>query len=117
MNSLALVSIGGVAGTLTRYGLGGIFPNDRTGTLAANIIGAGLAAALLDLMERRGITQLRLLLLPGFCAGMTTFSAVTAQSLEPSEGGMVFLLQNIVFSLFVVVLVIPMARKVIAVRQ
>ena len=46
MNSLALVSIGGVAGTLTRYGLGEIFPNDRTGTLAANIIGAGLAAAL-----------------------------------------------------------------------
>jgi fluoride exporter len=97
MNSLALVSIGGVAGTLTRYGLGEIFPNDRTGTLAANIIGAGLAAALLVLMERRGITQLRLLLLPGFCAGMTTFSAVTAQSLEPSEGGMVFYYKTLSF--------------------
>ena len=117
MNSLVLVSIGGVAGTLTRFGLGEIFLNDRTGTLAANIIGAGLAAALLVLMERRGITQLRLLLLPGFCAGMTTFSAVTAQSLEPSEGGMVFLLQNIVFSLLAIVLIIPIARKVIAVRQ
>jgi len=117
MISLALASIGGVAGTLTRYGLGEIFPIDRTGTLAANIIGAGLAAALLVLMERRGITQLRLLLLPGFCAGMTTFSAVTAQSLEPSEGGMVFLLQNIVFSLLAVVLILPMARMVIPVRQ
>ena len=117
MNALALVSIGGVAGTLMRYGLGEIFPNDRTGTLAANIFGAGLAAALLVWMERRGVTQLRLLLLPGFCAGMTTFSAVTAQSLEPFEGGIVFLLQNIIFSLLAVVLIIPIARKVIAVRQ
>lgn len=117
MNSLVFVSIGGVAGTLTRYGLGEIFPNDRTGTLAANVIGAGLAAALLVLMERRGITQLRLLLLPGFCAGMTTFSAVTAQSLEPREGGMGFLLQNIFFSLFIVILILPFARKVIPVRK
>ncbi len=117
MKSLALVSIGGVAGTLTRYGLGENFPNDRTGTLIANIIGAGLAAALLVWMERRGITQLRLLLLPGFCAGMTTFSAVTAQSLEPIEGGFVFLLQNIIFSLLAVILILPMARKVIPVRK
>ncbi len=117
MNSLSLVSIGGVAGTLTRYGLGEIFPNDRTGTLIANIIGAGLAAALLVWMERRGITQLRLLLLPGFCGGMTTFSAVTAQSLEPIEGGFVFLLQNIIFSLLAVILILPMARKVIPVRK
>jgi len=117
MNSLVLVSFGGVAGTLARYGLGEIFPNDRTGTLTANIIGAGLAAALLVWMEHRGVTQLRLLLLPGFCAGMTTFSAVTAQSLEPLEGGMVFLLQNIIFSLLAVVFILPMARRVIPVRQ
>ena len=85
--------------------------------MIANIIGAGLAAALLVWMERRGITQLRLLLLPGFCAGMTTFSAVTAQSLEPIEGGFVFLLQNIIFSLLAVILILPMARKVIPVRK
>jgi CrcB protein len=117
MNSLALVSIGGVAGTLTRYGLGEIFPNDRIGTLIANIIGAGLAAALLVWMERRGVTQLRLLLLPGFCAGMTTFSAVTAQSLEPIEGGFIFLLQNVIFSLLAVIFILPMARKVIPARK
>lgn len=67
-------------------------------------------------MERRGISQLRLLLLPGFCAGLTTFSAVTAQSLEPQEGGMNFLLQNVLFSLVVVVIILPLARKVIPVR-
>ncbi|MBU3734273.1 MAG: CrcB family protein [Candidatus Planktophila sp.] len=117
MNSLVLVSLGGVAGTLTRYGLGEILPNDRQGTLAANLFGVALAAALLVLMERRGISQLRLLLLPGFCAGLTTFSAVTAQSLEPRDGGIEFLLINVFFSLLIVIIVLPAARKLIPVRS
>jgi len=68
-------------------------------------------------MERRGITELRHLLLPGFCAGLTTFSAVTAQSLEPREGGMLFLVHNLIFSLMIVVIVLPLARRVIPVRK
>jgi CrcB protein len=111
-----LVSVGGIAGTLSRFGLGEVFPNDRAGTLAANLIGVGLAAILLVVMERRGITELRLLLLPGFCAGLTTFSAVTAQSLEPRDGGAIFLLQNLVFSLVIVVVLLPLARKIVPVR-
>lgn len=102
---------------MSRYGLGLVFPEDRSGTLAANIIGVALAALLLVVMERRGITELRLLLLPGFCAGLTTFSAVTAQSLEPREGGIEFLLQNIIFSLVTVIIVLPLARKIIPVRS
>ncbi len=68
-------------------------------------------------MERRGISQLRLLLLPGFCAGLTTFSAVTAQSLEPQEGGFIFLLSNVFLSLLIVIVVLPAARKFIPVRS
>ena len=102
---------------MSRFGLGEIFPNDRQGTLAANIVGVALASALLVLMERRGVTELRLLLLPGFCAGLTTFSAVTAQAREPRAGGMSFLLQNVVFSLVVVIIILPLARKVIPVRS
>ena len=109
--------MGGVAGTLSRFGLGEAFPNDRAGTLAANLIGVALAAILLVVMERRGITELRLLLLPGFCAGLTTFSAVTAQSLEPREGGFAFLLQNVILSLVIVVVLLPLARKVVPVRS
>jgi CrcB protein len=109
--------VGGVAGTLSRFGLGEIFPNDRAGTLAANLIGVALAAILLVVMERRGITEIRLLLLPGFCAGLTTFSAVTAQSLEPREGGLAFLLQNVIFSLVIVVVLLPLARKFVPVRS
>ena len=80
-------------------------------------MGVALASALLVLMERRGVTELRLLLLPGFCAGLTTFSAVTAHSLEPREGGITFLLQNVVFSLIVVIIILPLARKAIPVRS
>ena len=112
-----LVSVGGIAGTLSRFGLGEVFPNDRSGTLAANLIGVGLAAILLVVMERRGITELRLLLMPGFCAGLTTFSAVTAQSLEPRDGGAIFLLQNVFFSLVIVVVLLPLARKLVPVRS
>lgn len=102
---------------MARYGLGEILPNDRVGTLAANLIGVALAAALLVLMERRGVSQLRLLLLPGFCAGLTTFSAVTAQSLEPREGGFEFLLLNVFLSLLLVIIVLPAARRLIPVRS
>ena len=112
-----LVSAGGIAGTLSRFGLGEVFPDDRAGTLAANLIGVALASILLVVMERRGITELRLLLMPGFCAGLTTFSAVTAQSLEPRDGGATFLLQNLVFSLLIVLVFLPLARKVVPVRS
>jgi CrcB protein len=113
---LFLVSIGGVAGTLVRFALGLIIENDRNGTLAANLIGVALASLFLVLMDRRGVTELRHLLLPGFCAGLTTFSAVTAESLEPAEGGLLFLAENVTLSLIIVAIVLPLARKLIPVR-
>ena len=94
-----------------------VIPDDRNGTLAANLIGIALASALLVLMERRGVTELRHLLLPGFCAGMTTFSAVTVQVIEPVSGGALFLAENIFLSLLIVVLVLPLSRKLIPVRK
>jgi CrcB protein len=81
------------------------------------MIGVALACALLVLMERRGSEPLRHLLLPGFCAGLTTFSAVTAQTLEPKAGGVIFLLHNLIFSLMIIVIVLPLARRVIPVRS
>ena len=117
MIPLLLVAFGGVAGTLVRYAIGILIPEDRPGTLAANLIGVALASSLLVLMERRGITQLRLILLPGFCAGMTTFSAVTIHSIEPAEGGFLYLVTTVVLSLLIVVVVLPIARKMIPVRR
>ncbi|ASY25678.1 CrcB protein [Candidatus Planktophila lacus] len=117
MKSLLLVAIGGVAGTLVRFGLSVAIPDDRNGTLAANLLGVALASALLVLMERRGVTELRHLLLPGFCAGMTTFSSVTVQVVEPITGGFLFLIENIVLSLLIVLIVLPVSRKLIPVRR
>lgn len=101
---------------MVRFALGLAIADDRTGTLTANLIGVALAATLLVLMERRGVTELRHLLLPGFCAGLTTFSAVTAESLEPKTGGFAFLLENLLLSLLIVAIVLPLARKLIPVR-
>jgi len=117
MKSLLLVAIGGVAGTLVRFALSLLIPDDRNGTLAANLLGVALASALLVLMERRGITELRHLLLPGFCAGMTTFSAVTVQVVEPASGGALFLAENVFLSLLIVLIVLQLSRKLIPVRK
>jgi len=117
MKSLLLVAIGGVAGTLVRFALSLLIPDDRNGTLAANLLGVALASALLVLMERRGITELRHLLLPGFCAGMTTFSAVTVQVVEPGSGGALFLAENVFLSLLIVLILLPLSRKLIPVRK
>jgi len=67
-------------------------------------------------MQRRGSENLRHFLLPGFCAGLTTFSAVAGLTLEPNEGGQLFLFHNAMFSMVIIVLVLPIARKVIPVR-
>jgi CrcB protein len=48
---------------------------------------------------------------------MTTFSAVTVHSIEPAAGGLVYLATNIILSLLIVVIVLPIARKVIPVRK
>ena len=117
MKAVLLVSAGSIAGSLFRFALGALFPGDGLGTLIANLAGVALASHLLVVMERRGITELRHLLLPGFCAGLTTFSAVTAQSLEPREGGLLFLAENLVASIIIVVIILPLARKVIPVRS
>ena len=76
-----------------------------------------IAAFLLVFMERRGITEIRLLLLPGFCAGLTTFSAVTLHTLEPRAGGFLYLLVNVFLSLLIVAVVLPVSRKYIPVRK
>ena len=67
-------------------------------------------------MERRGITQLRYFLLPGFCGGLSTFSAVTYEAVAPDEAGFSYLLINVVASLIVAYLSLKVARKVVKAR-
>jgi CrcB protein len=68
-------------------------------------------------MERHGSVNLRHFLLPGFCAGLTTFSAMAVYTLEPSNGATMYIATMVIASLAVIAIVIPIARKVIAVRS
>ena len=100
-----------------RFFLGTLLSDKRSATLSANLIGVVLAAFLSVYTQRRGSTNLRLFLLPGFCAGLTTFSAVAALTLEPHQGGKIFLLHNLIFSLMIIVIVLPFARKITPVNK
>ncbi len=62
-------------------------------------------------MERRGITSLRYFLLPGFCGGLGTFSAITYEVVAPGEGGYIYLALNVLLSFAAVVIALPLSRK------
>lgn len=115
--SFLLVGLGSIAGSLFRFALGLIFSNSDHGTLAANLIGVSIASFLLVLMDRRGITQLRWLLLPGFCGGLTTFSGVTVLAFEGPENGLLYICTTAGLSLALVALVFNFAQRVIPVRR
>jgi CrcB protein len=109
--------LGGVLGSLLRWALSIVIPASGAGTLAANLLAIFLAIFAMVLMERRGMTELRYFLLPGFCGGLSTFSAVTFEAVAPGEAGFAYLVINIVASLTVAYFALKFARKLIKVRS
>lgn len=79
------ISLGSALGALLRWGLGNqfnrLFPTVPPGTLAANLIGGyiiGLAIAYFA--QAPDIApEWRLLIVTGFCGGLTTFSTFSAE--------------------------------------
>ena len=116
VRSISLVSLGGVLGSLLRLFIGELITSSRTATLVANLLGVALATFLLVLMERRGTPNQRHFWLPGFCAGLTTFSALALLTLEPSNGGTMYISTSVIASLAIIAIVMPIARRVISVR-
>ena len=83
--SVAAIAVGSALGALLRWQLGdklnSLFPTIPPGTLAANLIGAyvvGLCVAFFATYAAVS-PEWRLLLITGFCGGLTTFSTFSAE--------------------------------------
>ncbi|MDS4014596.1 MAG: fluoride efflux transporter CrcB [Candidatus Accumulibacter sp.] len=79
------ISLGAALGAVARWQLGerlnSLFPTMPPGTLAANLIGAyiiGLAIPFFASSSAVG-AEWRLLVITGFCGGLTTFSTFSAE--------------------------------------
>jgi CrcB protein len=88
-----LIAVGGAAGSLLRYLLGGVvqrmsasgFP---VGTMFVNVSGCFLIGILVrQFMNMQLTPEVRALLVVGFCGGFTTFSTFSAETLGLIEGG------------------------------
>src|SRR5215468_6623008 len=83
--SIVMISLGGSIGALLRWWLGmqlnAHFPSIPPGTLAANLIGGyvvGVAVACFAAYPAIA-PEWRLLVITGFCGGLTTFSTFSAE--------------------------------------
>jgi fluoride exporter len=82
----------GAAGAVLRYALSRALPvrpgRLPGGILFVNIAGSALAGALIGLAERAALDgDLRLILITGFCGGLTTFSTWSVETIELLNGG------------------------------
>lgn len=89
---IAAVPVAGAVGAVLRYALSRAFPvrpgHLPGGILLVNVLGSGLAGALIGLAEVAAVDgALRLVLVTGFCGGLTTFSTWSVETIELLIGG------------------------------
>jgi CrcB protein len=91
--SILAISVGSVLGALLRWLLGmqlnTVFPTLPPGTLAANVIGGyiiGVAVAFFATAPDIA-PEWRLLIITGFCGGLTTFSTFSAEVMALLQEG------------------------------
>jgi len=89
---VAAVLVAGAGGAVLRFALSRAFPvrpgHLPGGILVVNVVGSGVAGALIGLAERAVLDgDLRLVLVTGFCGGLTTFSTWSVETIELFDGG------------------------------
>ena len=94
MSPLVVVAVlvAGAVGAVIRYALSRAYPvrpgHLPGGILIVNVVGSGIAGAMIGLAERAAISpDLRLVLVTGFCGGLTTFSTWSVETIELADGG------------------------------
>ena len=91
--AIAAVSVGGSLGALLRWWLGATlnayFPAIPPGTLAANLLGGYIVGMALAFFATYAAVapEWRLLVITGFCGGLTTFSTFSAELVTLMQQG------------------------------
>ncbi len=89
----AVISIGAAAGALLRWQLSvrlnHIFPNLPLGTLLSNILGGYIVGVAVGwIIQSNNLSpELRLLVITGFCGGLTTFSTFSVEVIAAMQSG------------------------------
>ena len=107
---MALVGLGGSIGSMARYAFSRAFQHRHTaqfpiGTFMVNIIGGLLIGVLIGLVEKSALSpEWRLLLVTGFCGGLTTFSAFSLESYAMLRDGLYvqaasYIIASVIFSI------------------
>jgi CrcB protein len=107
LRNIALVGLGGMVGSIARYVVAAVLAHRLSvgfpyGTFTVNIVGCFLIGLILGILARAGAlaSDLRLLLVVGFCGGFTTFSSFTYEIIELVEANRVMLaILYVVFSM------------------
>jgi CrcB protein len=105
---MLFVALGGVVGSLFRYLLSEIFPNNGDGTLWANLIGVTVATIAVEYCKLDTRIKVRNFLLPGFCGGLTTFSSAI---LLGDQFGYSYLIETLLSSFLVISFFAPIAKS------